>query len=241
MRSKNWLKIWQKKGLSKTEDQHVLDGWDLNSEKEYQEIAYSCLAGNENTLSQPNLKTVEFGCGSGAFISALQAKFPNLETEGLDYSENLINVAREKNQSAKFNVLDMNSSINDWLRVLNHKKYDVIFSFGTLLYFNSESEIQSVLQKMNSILSNEGLIIIGEINDLDHQKKSKNIRKKSLKNRDEKDPSLDLDQLYLSKKLFSNFAIKNNFSLNFLPLPSWYPASAYRYHVFLQKNKIIKD
>jgi len=234
MRSKNWLKIWQKKGLSKTEDQHVLDGWDLNSEKEYQEIAYSCLAGNENTLMKPNLKTVEFGCGSGAFISALQAKFPNLETEGLDYSENLINVAREKNQSTDFNVLDMNSPIQDWLKVLNHNKYDVIFSFGTFLYFNSESEIKSILEKMTSILSNKGLIIIGEVNDSDQQINSKNVRKESLKDREEKDPNMVLDQLYLPKKLFSNFAIKNNFACNFLHLPSWYPASAYRYHVTLK-------
>lgn len=235
MRSKNWLKIWQKKGLSKTEDQHVLDGWDLNSEKEYREIAYSCLAGNENTLSEPNLKTVEFGCGSGAFISALQAKFPNLETEGLDYSENLINVAREKNQSVDFNVLDMNSPIKDWLKVLNRNKYDVVFSFGTFLYLNSESEINSILEKMTSILSNKALIIIGEVNDSDYQIKSKNIRKESLKDREEKDPGMVLDQLYLPKKLFANFAAKNNLTCNFLPLPSWYPASLYRYHVILKK------
>lgn len=236
MRSQNWLKIWQKKGLNKTEDQHVLDGWDLNSEKEYREIAYSCLSENENFLREPNLKTVEFGCGSGAFISALQAGFSNLEIEGLDYSENLINAAREKNQSVNFNVLDMNSPIEDWLKVLNYKKYDVIFSFGTLLYFNSESEIQSVLEKMTSILSSKGLIILGEVNDLENQIKSKNVRKESLKNREETDSNMVLDQLYLSKKMFLNFAIKNNFACKILPLPSWYPAGAYRYHVTLKKR-----
>jgi len=130
----------------------------------------------------------------------------------------------------------MNSPIEDWLKVLNYKKYDVIFSFGTLLYFNSEGEIQSVLEKMTSILSSKGLIILGEVNDLENQIKSKNVRKESLKNREETDPNLVLDQLYLSKKMFLNFAIKNNFTCKILPLPSWYPASEYRYHVTLKKR-----
>ena len=205
MRNKKWLKIWENKGSSQSEHQHVLDGWDLNTEPEYQEIAYSCLVDNENLLSQSNLKAVEFGCGSGAFISALSTKFPNLEIEGVDYSKNLIEIAKQKNSSNTFNVLDINEPLTDWEKTLSRKTYDVIFSFGVFLYLNSTEEVLDVLEKMLSILNGKGLIILGEINALELEKDSLDMRDIDLQNREEITSEETPTQLYIPKKLFKDF------------------------------------
>lgn len=234
MRNEQWHKIWETKGNSDSKDQHVLDGYDLNSKSEYKEIAYSCLTGNESMLSKPNLTTVEFGCGAGAFISALQEKFTNIKIEGVDYSQNLVSKARKLNQQVRFNVLNMKHSIQHWHTALEHKTYDIIFSYGTFLYFNSEQEVLDIILKMKSILSSDGLIILGEINDIDLKEESRHIRTEFLKERKRVTPDFDVDQLYISKKSLNTFARSHNFSINFLSLPDWYSASKYRYHVVLK-------
>lgn len=236
MRSKKWLEIWEKKGSCKNEEQHVIDGWDLNSEEEYRKIAYSCLRGSEHILSQPNLKMVELGCGAGAFISALKSKFPDAQIEGADYSHSLIKAAQTKTNGVHFSVLDMNSSLSQWQKTLSSKTYDVIFSFGTFLYLSSEDEVVQVLHKMNSMLSQGGLIILGEINDSELKKESSAIREEALKDRKEKSSNEEVDHLYISRELFKNFTTKAGLELKFLSLPSWYPASRYRYHVVIRKR-----
>lgn len=236
MRSETWLKIWENKGVSSSEEQHVIDGWDLNSEDEYKELAFSCLTGSEALLSQANLRAVEFGCGSGAFISTLKTKFPNIEIEGVDYSKNLINIAKQKVSGVNFSVLNINDPLDNWKKTLKHNAYDVVFSYGVFLYLNSNEEVLEALTKMKSIINDKGSIIIGEINDLESQVNSKDIRKNALKNRKEKISNLTPDHLYISKNFFKTFADANGFKVEFLPLPNWYPASQYRYHTILKKS-----
>jgi len=235
MRNKNWFKIWENKALEQTKDLHKIDGWDMLSTEEYRDLVYSCLVGHEQDLLHPNLNMLEVACGSGAFIQALKLKYPLINIRGIDYSPKLIQNACRNFEDLKFDVLDMNWSLREWKKVLGVKPFDIIFSYSALYYLDSIEDVQDVLSKMLSILSKSGKIILGELNDL-NKIDALNIRKESHKHRKVKSKHISADHLFISKDIFIQFSKKNNLELDFLNLPSWYPASEYRYHVILKKK-----
>ena len=132
----------------------------------------------------------------------------------------------------------MLSPIETWKSVLKKKSYDVVFSYGTLIYLNSLEEVSQVLESMAGILSTGGLMILGEINDSANKHIADGIRKDSHKTVEELSKELDVDHLYIPKQLFIDFA-SDKFDVSFLPLPQWYPASKYRYHVVLKSKESI--
>ena len=58
-------------------------------------------------LAKQNSKILEIGCGPGNISKYLSSKRDDLVIEGIDYSPNMIDLARKNIPAAKFQVLDV--------------------------------------------------------------------------------------------------------------------------------------
>ena len=238
-RSEDWKKIWNRKSdISnlenlKSSNLHKIDGWDNLTEKEYEEIIHSLISGDELEIKKKNktIQVAEIGCGSGAFLHSIIKKYKlqNENVWGVDYSEKMIDLAKNILPNCHFENLDITDDFKSWKLKLKDNSFDIIFSYGVLFYLNSETEVLKCLENMTKFLSPTGSILIGEVNDFNKKQDYLNIRKKT-----HTKPS---DHLFLKKATFVEFCKKNNFDLKFKVLPSWYSASNYRYHVVMKRKE----
>ena len=77
-----------------------------------------------------NKLVIDVACASGDFISYLR-KNNNLEIEGIDYSSELLKIAKLKNPDLKFYKRDLNKNIN------LKKKFDFVTCLGTMTAFDN--------------------------------------------------------------------------------------------------------
>src|ERR1041384_5020078 len=57
-------------------------------------------------IQKPNAKVLELGCGPGNITSYLHSKRPDLTILGTDLAQKMLEIAKEKNPTAKFELLD---------------------------------------------------------------------------------------------------------------------------------------
>ena len=95
-------------------------------------------------------KLLDIGCGTGNHISHLKEHY---HCKGVDISENIINVAREKNDDIEFFIDDMTTFHFD-------HNFDIIISmFGTLGYCKSLKNLLITLNNLYNHLETGGLLI----------------------------------------------------------------------------------
>lgn len=98
------------------------------------------------------VRMLDFACGTGRVISALEPLAT--EATGVDISENMVALARNKCRRATLRVGDILSQPE-----LLEKNYDLITSFRFLL--NVEPELRSrVLKKLRTVIQPDGLLIV---------------------------------------------------------------------------------
>lgn len=115
---------------------------------------------------------LDLACGSGTLINMLKNKGYNVE--GLDYSEEMINIARNKNPNIVFYNKDMTSFHID-------KKYNVITCFfDSLNHLNTFDEIKKTFNCVYNHLNEKGLFIF-DIFSFYAYLNSKGITKKEFK------------------------------------------------------------
>ena len=110
------------------------------------------LADFRRTQSGP-VRLLDFACGTGRVIACLE---PLVDAaEGVDISDNMVDVARKKCRTAQLKVGDVLSQPE-----LLGKKYEVITSFRFLL--NAEPELRSrVLKTLRAVLrAPDGLLVV---------------------------------------------------------------------------------
>lgn len=96
-----------------------------------------------------NEKILDLGCGDGKLTENLSSLVPNGYVLGIDSSEGMIDVAKQKEKNnLKFRLLDINK-----LELL--EKFDVIFSNATLHWIKNHNELW---KKIKVILSNKGIV-----------------------------------------------------------------------------------
>ena len=91
-RSSQWKNVWERKGQTTAQHLHHLNGYDLLSVEEWDEMV--------RKLAQPldlraGQRVIECGCGAGAFLASLLRLYPGISVSGMDYSKSLVKVATE--------------------------------------------------------------------------------------------------------------------------------------------------
>ncbi len=99
-----------------------------------------------------NMKVLDLGCGPGQLISEISSKFDNLDITGMDFSENMIEISKNKNPMAKHIKLNA-----DELYKLNDK-FDLIICTHSLPYYK---EPEKIFMELSKLLNNEGRLLIG--------------------------------------------------------------------------------
>lgn len=228
-RNAAWQDIWIKKGLDREAPLHHVNGYDLLSAPEWDQMVAEVtrplgLTGRESI--------VECGCGAGAFLRSLLKNHPGLKMAGVDYSPTLIARAREV-LAGDFFVADMTD-----LRFLPSESYDVAASFGVIFYLASEEAARCAVAEMLRLTKPGGMVYLGEVSDLEKREEALAIRRVS--HRDVKKVSdAELDHLYLPKSLFRDIAAAHGAKASIVDHADLdlgaYRGARYRYSVYMKK------
>lgn len=98
-------------------------------------------------------KVLELGCGNGRDAQYIISKVGEDNYTGIDASEGLIKLAREKNPGATFHVKDMREVSYET------ESYGMIFSFASVLHLKRE-ELVSLVEKCHKCLKTGGILFI---------------------------------------------------------------------------------
>jgi ubiquinone/menaquinone biosynthesis C-methylase UbiE len=230
--SNQWKEIWENKGNSQSDSLHDSGGFNFISKEQYDLMI--------KTLVSPikvkkNAKIIEFGVGSGAFLSSLLKVFPHIHSpSGLDYSRPLIVIAKKNFPQASFFVSDIRK-----VDFLLDQSYDNVFTFSVTHYLNSEQDIKLFFSEMYRVCKNGGSIFIGDVNDFDKKELAQKVRKSSHKDQ-KKFSNFNPTQMYVKKstvkEYFESLGVKSvrildesNIGIDF------YSNSKYRYSVYVEK------
>ena len=168
----------------------------------------------------------EVGCGSGANLRIFNQQ--GYDVGGMDYSNNLISVAKEVIDNPVELYCEEASNIDVEI------KYDVVFSNSAFEYFENEDYARQVIEKM--IEKSRNSVGILEIHDLNLKKDFIDFRRKTIEDYDQK--YKDLKKLFISKNFFIDLAEKNNMDIKFTtPSIEGYWNTAFIYDVYLYKRK----
>ena len=186
----------------------------------------------KKTIKKDILNILEFGCGIGRNLPALQNEFPNSHFYGSDISEDSLKIAKKNNPKIEF--------IDD-IDLLNYiEKFDFIFIAG--VYHHIEPKLRDeVTKKVVSLLNKNGKLICFEHNPY-------NPLTRHMVNTCEFDQDAVLLTITEIKKIFKKQnlnIVKSGYTLfvppklkklNFIePLFSWFPLGGQHY-VVLKKN-----
>jgi trans-aconitate methyltransferase len=230
----DWHEIWNKRsipGLNQSKDislQDLIfaDGFDtatgkINSEDWVQYIRDI----SRNIDLAPGDSVFEIGCGSGAFLYSWYTE--GHVVGGIDYSENLISIAKKM-------MKGMNFRVSDAIEVNIDEKYDVVLSNGVFFYFKNYSYAQRVIERM--IIKARKTIAILEIPDLALREKSESARRAALPEGEYDKQYKGLEHLYYEKDWFTQFSDKSGYEIEiFDHNVKNYGNSQFRYDVVITK------
>jgi cyclopropane fatty-acyl-phospholipid synthase-like methyltransferase len=163
----------------------------------------------------------EVGCGSGAFLYPWQ-RFLNCTVGGLDYSQELINVAIKALPGGEFICSPADDLSSD-------QKYDYVFAFGLFHYLPLDSA-RNVLIRMINKAQKEVLVL--DVPDLSQRTESEKRRQELIGSHSYKDLYSNTFHTYFEKSWFSDLVTALGKDLQFIPnlLPN-YQNGPYRFGV----------
>ena len=104
---------------------------------------------------KPNDKILDLACGTGTLITMLKMK--GYDAEGLDLSETILEIAKEK---MKVNHLNFNLYHEDMTNFKIDKKYDMITCFfDSINFLNDKKKIKLLFSNVKSHLNDKGYFI----------------------------------------------------------------------------------
>jgi len=105
-----------------------------------------------------NSCVLDFGCGNGRLLNIWEDK--KIKYLGVDSSNNLIKIAKEKYPKENFLVKDL-TKIDSWKI---EKKFDYIFLIAVLQHVPEQKERIKILQNLKKLLNPGGKIIMSNWN-----------------------------------------------------------------------------
>lgn len=106
-----------------------------------------------NAIAKDNAKILEIGCGPGNITKYILSEQPNYRIDGIDFSPNMIELAKKNNPTASFRVMDCRQI----------EKIDKIFDgiiCGFCLPYISEVESLKLISDAFNLLDEDGLLYI---------------------------------------------------------------------------------
>lgn len=170
----------------------------------------------------------EVGCGSGAFLLPFYEK--NFHISGVDFSRNLIQIAKTSMPDAEknFNLMEA-SSLSD------SPKFDVVLANHVFHYFPSLEYASIVLSQMLS-KSNRAVALLG-MPDFNTKDKSEAERRGLLSEGEYERKYDGIGILYFQKDWISKIAIMNGFTAQFFPHRlDGFPQAIFRFDCLMNRN-----
>jgi 2-polyprenyl-3-methyl-5-hydroxy-6-metoxy-1,4-benzoquinol methylase len=109
-------------------------------------------------------RVLDFGCGDGKVLYAFALMYPNINFVGVDLSEENINLATEKFSAPNISYHRVVGSVND---LSNLGKFDLIFSFSVVQYFDTQS-MSILIKQLIDLLNDDGALVHMSIPNLNH-------------------------------------------------------------------------
>lgn len=104
---------------------------------------------------KPGDKVLDLACGSGIFLTMLKLK--GFDTTGLDLSETIIEIAKEK---AKINRLDINFLVEDMTKFNLNEKFDCITCFfDSVNFIENKKDLKEMFVRVSEHLNSGGYFI----------------------------------------------------------------------------------
>ena len=232
-RSDVWLNIWRRKAASTDVPLHHVNGYDLLDQAGWDGMIAELVA---KLRLRPGLEVIEFGCGAGAFLASMAKVCPGLKLHGIDYAPELVERVKR--------VLDGDFQVGD----IRHcpqvpgGSYDLVCSFGTLMYLNSAADATLALDEMRRALRSEGEIFLGEISDAERRGEAERLR--AVTHADHRRVSADRpDHLYLPRDFFTDYAARHGFAISVhdhrdLGFGVGNPLASYRYSIIMRRGVV---
>ncbi|KAJ3164867.1 hypothetical protein HDU88_005079 [Geranomyces variabilis] len=166
-------------------------------------------------------RVYEAGCGNGAFLAGIK-EYYKVAVAGSDFSEALVQKAKEKHPGENFAVQDVQD-----LKNADTESFDISLSHGVWYYLNAPANAELALLELLRITKPGGSIYVGDIDD-----------------------PLQIARLgrqcggeggfKLEKKWWLEMAVKHNFQVSAVvdgkdTVARHWPHSAWRYNVYLRK------
>lgn len=115
-----------------------------------------------NAVEKKNAKILDIGCGPGNITKYLLTKRPDFQIEGIDIAPNMIELAKNNNPTANFQLMDSRQ-----IHQLNSKFDGIICGF--CLPYLSETDSLNLISDTFNLLNDEGLFYLsfveGDPND----------------------------------------------------------------------------
>ncbi len=111
-----------------------------------------------DSIKKQNADVLELACGPGNITKYLLNKRPDLKVFGIDLAPNMIELAKQNNPTAKFEVMDCRQ-----IKKLN-AKYDAVMC-GFCLPYLSKEEALKLIYDCSQLLNDGGLIYISTMED----------------------------------------------------------------------------
>ncbi|MDA9920342.1 class I SAM-dependent methyltransferase [bacterium] len=204
----SWNKVWANKVEDSSQSSILTrlikaDGFDTgfgsideNSWREYSGYV-------KHKLNMKDYESIyDVGCGAGAFLY----NFIDVTNKigGIDYSNNLIEIARKYMHCGEFRCAQATD--------LDLLPYDHVVSNSVFFYFPSLEYSYDVLSKM-CLKANKTVAIL-EVNDIDVKEQFLDIRKSHLTEEEYQRRYNGLDHLFFSKSWFYEFAKEHSYKID---------------------------
>lgn len=109
-----------------------------------------------------NATILDVGCATGALVGYLSRRFPACTFKGLDISDELIRIAREKLPDIEFEVGGVNR-----LSYAGSKRFDVVLCIGVLGIFDEEEAKNAMRLLVDSVRPGGVLYVFSQFNEID--------------------------------------------------------------------------
>lgn len=177
---RSWKQIWSKKSVRNLanitlQDLILANGYDTGVGS-YNEKNWRILVADfcDKTELQPDNKVLEVGCGSGAFLYAIN-EIVNIKSYGIDYSKSLIEVAKLVMPDGKFYTQPADKP-SDF-----KTSFDIIFSNGVFFYFPDHEYVEKVILNWAQHISPGGKLALMDLPDQKYEGSYHRERMKSYK------------------------------------------------------------